>query len=258
MLRAVAGLLAVLATGWNAGATLVRAPGSLADWAVVVVSGDDHAAHVDRPTAAFDNARSDVAAALERRGVSAANLAQVSVADGDASGEVGIMRERLEALARRARAGCLVYVTSHGSPEGVLIGDRLDPPRAFAAMVENACPDRPTAVILSACYSGVFVPALAAALGRRGFILTAARKDRSSFGCGEDDRYPFFDGCVIQVLPTARDFSELADRVRSCVFRREDQEGMRPRSEPQLFVGRAFEAEAPAFADPGHQLRRRL
>ncbi len=252
-MRALVGVIAATAMAWNTGAAPLQAPGSFAGWAAVVVSGDDHAAHVDLPTAAFDNARRDVAAAFEQRGVSAANLAQVSVADHDAAGEVGVMRERLEGVARRARAGCIVYVTSHGSPDGVLIGDRLDPPRTFATMVEAACPKRPAAVILSACYSGVFVPALEAALGSRAFILTAARKDRSSFGCGEDDRYPFFDGCVIQTLPVATDFGDLADRVRSCVVRREDQEGMRPRSEPQLFMGRAFRTKAPAFAEAHSQ-----
>jgi hypothetical protein len=248
-MRPALALLAAVAVAGQSASAVAAAPGPFSDWAVVVVSGDDRAAHVDRPTAAFDNARRDVAAGLERRGFSPANIAQVSVRDGGPDGEAGVLRARLESLARTARAGCLVYVTSHGSPEGVVMGDDLVAPRPFAAMVRAACPDRPTAVILSACYSGVFVPALSAALGSDGFVLTAARADRSSFGCGESDRYPFFDGCVIEVLPGASDFFQLADRVRLCVARREDETRMRPRSEPQLAFGGRFRREVAPFPD---------
>jgi hypothetical protein len=114
-------------------------------------------------------------------------------------------------------------------------------------MIKWACGRRPTAVIVSACFSGVFVPILAAP---DRLVFTAARRDRSSFGCGESDRYPFFDGCVIEDLPRARDFIDLADRVRRCVAMREDAEGMRPRSEPQLFVGPAFRAGLRPFPAP--------
>jgi len=127
----------------------------------------------------------------------------------------------------------------------VVLGEDLAPPRWLAAAIDGACGARPTAVILSACFSGVFVPALR---GPNRFVFTAARRDRSSFGCGESDRYPFFDGCVIEDLPEAADFADLARRVRLCVAGREDAEGMRPRSEPQVFIGPRFAAAMPAFA----------
>jgi len=220
-------------------------------WAAVVVAGDDQAAHDDTPTRAFDNARHDVVAALERRGFADANIAQFSLhpelyqADHAARSDLGPVYLRLRDLAARAPDGCLVYFTSHGSPDGVVVDDRIVPPRVMAAMIGRACGSRPTAVILSACFSGVFVPALAAP---NRFVFTAARRDRSSFGCGESDRYPFFDGCVIEDLPRARDFVDLADRVKACVAAREDTEGMRPRSQPQVFVGTAF--HSPSFAVP--------
>lgn len=228
----------------------VRAGLPFSGWAAVVVAGDDEAAHEDTPTKAFDNARRDVAAAFERRGFEAANLAQFTLrpdlypTDHAERSDLKPIASRLRALAARAPAGCLVYLTSHGSPDGVVIDNRIVRPRAIAAMVGRACGERPTAVIVSACFSGVFLPRLA---GPDRFVLTAARRDRSSFGCSEDDRYPFFDGCLIAQLPKARDFIDLAGRVRRCVAEREDAEGMRPRSQPQVFVGREFRARVGAF-----------
>lgn len=250
-MRSIALLAAIL--GVVAACAAPAAPADpFADWAVVVVSGDDHAAHEDRPTAAFDNARRDVALALEQKGFLSDNLAEVSVHDAEdgASSELGLVSQRLVAKARQARAGCLVYATSHGSPDGVVMGERIVSPNSLRAVVRQACSGRPTAVIISACFSGVFVPSLSAALGADGFVLTAARRDRSSFGCSENDRYPFFDGCVIEDLPHAIDLLDLADRVRRCVRIREDQEDMRPRSEPQLYVGAAFKDGRLRFPAP--------
>jgi hypothetical protein len=216
-------------------------------WAWVVVSGDDQAAHADTPTRAFDNARRDVAAGFEQRGFAAGRLAEFSAAEGGQApkARIGPIFERLAALAQAAPGGCLVYLTSHGSPEGALVGGAILTPANAARKIAAACGARPTAIVISACFSGVFLPTLA---GPDRFVLTAARRDRSSFGCGEGDRYPFFDGCVIEDLPAARDFPDLADKVRRCVAAREDAEGMRPRSQPQFFVGRDFRARARPFS----------
>ncbi|MBV8593585.1 MAG: peptidase C13 [Caulobacteraceae bacterium] len=234
--------VAVLAVGLLALACAhARAAG--ADWATVVAAGDDRAAHSDRPTLAFDNARRDVAGALVAAGAAAPDLAQLSLRPAQSAGaaagptSVPLVLDRLSALAARHPAGCLLYVTSHGSPDGLIVGDRLVPPPILAALVTRACGERPTAVILSACFSGQFVPALA---GPRRFVMTAARADRSSFGCGEGDRYPFFDGCVIAALPLSGGFADLAVRVRRCVSSREDALGLSPHSEPQVYQGAAF------------------
>ncbi len=243
--------LAALAAALTTGAAPARAAEPLSGWAAVVVAGDDQAAHDDTPTEAFDNARRDVAAAFARRGFAGANIAQFSLhpdrypADHAEKTAVGPILLRLRTLAAGAPAGCLIYVTSHGSPDGVVVDDQILPPPVMASLARHACGGRPTAVILSACFSGVFLPALAAP---NRLVFTAARRDRSSFGCSENDRYPFFDGCVIEDLPAARDFIDLAGRVKRCVAAREDSEGMRPRSHPQLYVGRGFRAAEPPFA----------
>ena len=68
-------------------------------------------------------------------------------------------------------------------------------------------------------------------------ILTAARSDRASFGCGEKNKYPYFDACVLETLPQSKDFFELAVKARACVVRMETETGMAPPSEPQVSVG---------------------
>jgi hypothetical protein len=98
--------------------------------------------------------------------------------------------------------------------------------------------------VISACFSGVFVPGLARS---NRMILTAARPDRTSFGCGQDDKYPYFDDCFLQSMPAAHEFAGLAEAVRACVSRREDAVGARPPSEPQLWIGPALAPMLPLY-----------
>jgi hypothetical protein len=228
-------LLLSLALFW-AGPALA---GPFSDWAAVVVAGDWKGAG-GGPTEAFDNARRDVAQALLRAGFAPDRMRQFSVRPeryADTRPQPSDPRriyETLSALAAGDAAGCLVYVTSHGVPQGVLIGERIVPPPVVAAMLDRACGKKPTVVVISACFSGVFVPHLA---GPNRMILTAARRDRTSFGCGEADRYPYFDECFLQSIARSASFPMLARAVRRCVADREATEGATPPSEPQIFVG---------------------
>jgi hypothetical protein len=79
-------------------------------------------------------------------------------------------------------------------------------------------------------------------------VLTAARPDRASFGCGESDRYTFFDTCMLHELPLAHDFAALGPAVQACVARREKDLGADPPSEPQLWIGSALAPELPLLA----------
>lgn len=225
------------------------AAGPFADWAAVVVAGDFRA-HSGAPSEAFDNARREVAHSLLAAGFSPDNLRQFSVRPERYPQErlmlsdAGLVERQLGALSRQATGGCLVYFTSHGSPAGVVLGPRLLSPAGLARIVDDACMGRPTAVIISACFSGVFVPTMARA---DRMVLTAARPDRSSFGCGESDRYPYFDSCVLESLPKAKDFADLGVGVQACVAAKETATGMAPPSEPQLFLGPQFRALLPFY-----------
>ncbi|MDP1750933.1 MAG: hypothetical protein Q8L22_15895, partial [Reyranella sp.] len=68
-------------------------------------------------------------------------------------------------------------------------------------------------------------------------ILTAAATDRTSFGCGTGDQYTYYDQCLLQQFDGAKTWRELAVATRSCVEALERRMGMRPLSQPQMFVG---------------------
>lgn len=246
-MRRLAGLLAGL---WFAFAAPAQAASTLADWAVVVVAGDWHA-HTGGPSEAFDNARRDVSLALEHAGFAAANVRQFSVrperykdARLDKSDPNTIFNAMVD-LTGKATGGCLVYFSSHGAPQGVVVDQQILPPSALAGMLDRTCGTRPTVVVISACFSGVFVPALASA---NRMVLTAARPDRSSFGCGEADKYPYFDECFLSSISDAKTFPALGVAVQTCVASREIKEGMKPPSEPQLFIGGALRPLLPFYA----------
>ncbi|WP_374472952.1 C13 family peptidase [Phenylobacterium sp.] len=253
MTRGLARLVAILGALWLTQAAPAGAS-PFADWAAVVVAGDWQS-HDGGPTEAFDNARRDVVQALGALGFRRENVRQFSVRpdryrDRPQKAEVEAIYGAMSDLARQATGGCLLYLTSHGAPEGVVVDQDLLPPGVLGQMVEHTCGQRPTVVVISACFSGGFVPALAAP---NRMILTAARRDRSSFGCGEADKYPYFDDCFLQAMPRAREFWGLGRQVQSCVAAREQKEGMKPPSEPQLYVGGALRPLLPLLPFGGSE-----
>ena len=209
------------------------------DWAVVLVAGD-YRAHSGAPAEFFDNARRDIAKSLINVGFAPGNVRQFSVRPGryidpvPLATDYKLLTETLETLTKTARGGCFLYFTSHGAPQGIIFGDYGLSPAVMRQLVDDYCGDRPTVVVVSACYSGVFVPAVA---DENRMILTAARPDRTSFGCSEDYQYTFFDQCIIESLPNSLDFPDMGKRTQDCVAAREQKEGVEPPSEPQLFVG---------------------
>jgi hypothetical protein len=227
-----------------------QAASPFSDWAAVFVAGDFRS-HDGGPSETFDNARHDLVEAFVAAGFDKTNIQQFSVRPQrypDASplpAEIGLIRAELNRLAEKAKGGCLVYFTSHGSPDGALVGDTLMSPPLAARILGEACGERPTVAVVSACFSGVFVPYLA---GPNRLVLTAARPDRSSFGCGESDRYPYFDACVLESLPSAADFAVLGRAAQACVTRKETEERLSPPSEPQMAVGGELRPMLPLLA----------
>jgi hypothetical protein len=246
-------LLAAPVQAQTAAPRPARAPSPFANWAVVVVAGDWHA-HSGGPTEAFDNARRDISRTLVDLGFSPDAIRQFSVrpkrypAEKPDKTDWRGIHTGLSALARRDTAGCLFYITSHGAPEGVLVDKGVLPPPLLAALIDDACPARPAIVVISACFSGVFVQPLQK---DDRMILTAARADRASFGCSEDDKYPYFDDCFLSSAQAAHDFAALGRAVQACVAQRERDTGSEPPSEPQLWIGGGLRPLLPLYAFPG-------
>jgi len=234
--RAVLTLIAGLSLAACATTSSSQTPeGAFDGWAASIVAADWTTSR-GTPIEAFDNARRDLVAGFQDVGFARANMVDFSlrpdVPDPTSADQA------LEAIgqnAEQATRGCFLYFTSHGSPRGIVFGpNRLMSPDEMARRIDGWCGTRPTVVIVSACFSGVFTERLAAP---NRMIMSAARRDRSSFGCSEDATYPYFDGCILESLPTSPNFLALADQAALCVQRREREEGLRPASEPQTVVG---------------------
>jgi len=238
-----------------AGRAMAESP--FRSWGAVVIAGDWKGSG-GGPTEAFDNARRDVSEELVRLGFNSSNILQYSVRperygrERLAKSDLRAIFEGMSQLAARNPEGCLVYLTTHGLPQGAVVDQSILPPGILAAMLERTCGARPTIAVISACFSGVFVPDLG---GANRMVMTAARPDRTSFGCGESNRYPFFDECFLQSTGSANDFGALANLVRSCVAAREIQEGVRPPSEPQVFIGPQLRPLLPLDAFPERSTR---
>jgi hypothetical protein len=143
---------------------------------------------------------------------------------------------RLQALKPAAGGGCLIYLTSHGNRAGFYLAGSPDllTPADLDRALDAGCGDAPTVMIVSACYSGQFAAPPMTRANR--IILTAARADRTSFGCGAGFTFTYFDECVLGALPNAGDWHAVYERARSCVALREAQSGVAA-SEPQAFFG---------------------
>lgn len=233
---------------------------SFKDWAAVVVAGDFAGAHNEGDTEAFDNARRDIAKALvERMGFSAENVKQFSVRP-QRYNEPGLGQSRLFAIqdgladaASKAKGGCLFYFTSHGVQYGAFLNSE-DPkkqtiilPQVMAELVDSACPNRPSVVIISTCFSGVNVPALSQP---NRLVMTAAHKERSSFGCGQQNTYPYFDDCFLQSVKAVKTLGALPTAITTCVTRMERETGMSPPSLPQVSTGSTLAPMLMLYAFP--------
>lgn len=238
-------LVAALGFATAAHGQTTAPPSRFAGWTSAIIAADwrDGANH---PIEAFDNARRDLVKGFLAAGFSRANMVDYSLRpDVPEPVSASAVLDGINATAARGTSGCLLYFTSHGAPDAMVFGvaPRMTPD-IMANIVRTACGTRPTVVVVSACFSGIFINALAAP---NRMVLTAASRERTSFGCGADETYPWFDGCIIETLPTATDFLALAAGARACVARKEVERGVSPASEPQLFVGAEMQLRLPTL-----------
>ncbi len=150
------------------------------------------------------------------------------------------LRRAVQAIAERSGPEDLVfiYLTSHGSRTHEL---NLDQPRLqladlpadeLASLLEPLA-ERDKVVVISACYSGGFIPALK---DDKTLLMTAARADRVSFGCSEEADFTYFGRALFaEALQQTDDLQEAFELARAAVAEREQADGFEP-SEPQIWA----------------------
>ncbi|MGV8959049.1 MAG: C13 family peptidase [Stenotrophomonas sp.] len=134
----------------------------------------------------------------------------------------------------------LLYLTSHGLEDNSFYlqtgpgqEDYLAP-EDLAQLLDEAGIGN-AVIVVSACYSGGFVPALQAS---NRMVITAARHDRPSFGCGNSDSATWFGRAfLVEALNMTSDFAGAFNLARATVRRREREEKELP-SYPQMVAGK--------------------
>ncbi|MFC4762110.1 C13 family peptidase [Dyella koreensis] len=133
----------------------------------------------------------------------------------------------------------MLYLTTHGGPDHSLLVD-LDP----LPLDQIGAPDladilnkhhfKWKVVVVNACYSGGFVPNLRSA---GTLVLTAARTDRSSFGCGSDSDITYFGRAwLVDALNRTPDFIDAFKQASGEISQWEKKDELTP-SEPQIDIG---------------------
>lgn len=155
------------------------------------------------------------------------------------------LRRALRAMRERMDGDDLLflYLTSHGSPDHELFVnllplplDQITPETLADALREAEIGTR--IILISACYSGGFLDALA---DPRALVMTAARHDRPSFGCGAESDITYFGHAyLVDALNQERDFGKAFAIARQLVTAREKAERFDP-SRPQVQAGSAVQ-----------------
>jgi hypothetical protein len=98
-------------------------------------------------------------------------------------------------------------------------------------------------IVVSACYSGGFIDALK---DDHTMIMTASAFNRTSFGCGSESNATYFGDALFQhALRFDDSFIAAFAKARELIAEREHAEGIKPPSDPQIFVGDAMAAKLP-------------
>ncbi|WP_310447292.1 C13 family peptidase [Thiobacillus sp.] len=139
-----------------------------------------------------------------------------------------------------------LFVTSHGSDKPAYLSvdnndlklTQLTPARLKAALA--ATPIKWKVIVVSACYSGSFIPALK---DDNTLVITASRADRNSFGCdAKNSMTDFGRAYFAEALKQTTSFTAAFKLASQRIAVREKAEGLTP-SQPQMSLGKNFEAK---------------
>ena len=139
----------------------------------------------------------------------------------------------------------LLYFTTHGSEDHTLLVD-MDPlplDQIGTGDLPGILAEHPfkyKVVIVNACYAGGFIPPLQ---GPNTMLITAARADRSSFGCGEQSELTWFGHAfLVNALNQTDDFQSAFQLARTQVASWEKRDHFEA-SDPQFSAGAGIQAQ---------------
>ncbi len=150
------------------------------------------------------------------------------------------LRRAAQTLAERSGPEDLIfiYLTSHGTHEHEFVLDQprlelADLPADELASALAPLKNRDKIIVISACYSGGFIPALK---DEKTLIMTASRADRVSFGCSEEADFTYFgDALFAQALNQTDDLQQAFALAKAHVAEREQADNFEA-SEPQIWA----------------------
>jgi Peptidase C13 family len=150
------------------------------------------------------------------------------------------LAEAVQQISSHARPDdiVVVFISTHGNQKilSVNIAHHEFKPMTATQLSAALAPlgDRPTVVILAACFSGSFLPELQ---GERRIVITSASGERASFGCQADSRNTIFtEELFANDFDASRSLAQTMAEAKVRVARREHVLKLR-NSEPQISVG---------------------
>ncbi|MGL5838051.1 MAG: C13 family peptidase [Sphingorhabdus sp.] len=131
------------------------------------------------------------------------------------------------------------FATTHGDPRLGLVyrdgnaGAGMIAPKRLAHILDDLGIER-RLIIISACFSGIFVPILS---NENSVIVTAASSQRTSFGCNPGNDWTFFgDAFINTAMRKPQSLEKANDEARLLITVWEAEHGLVP-SDPQISIG---------------------
>lgn len=225
-------------------------PGTVDAYVVAVALDSD---------AVFAREAREAGKVLARRYDAAGRTITLAGPDGSAAGlpkgsltSLTLVLARIAELMDPAEDVLVLYSTSHGAQVGLAYHDGdsgfgiLAPSRLGGLLGELGI--RRRIVLLSACYSGVFVPFLRSPDTA---IVTAASAERTSFGCQADNHWTFFgDALVNNALRKPQPLAAAVTEASQAIAGWEASSGLQA-SQPQVAIGEAVSQWLPALEARG-------
>lgn len=166
---------------------------------------------------------------------------------------------RIAELMDRDEDVLVLYTAGHGAPVGLAYHDGdegfglISPGRLSRILEELGIKNR--LLILSACYSGIFVPTVSSDTTA---LFTAAQSDRTSFGCQADRDWTFYgDAMINNALRQPVPLAKAGENAQALIAKWEGMDRSIVPSNPQISIGAKvgkwlgpLEARMPKTATP--------